>query len=384
MLACSIVRSRAPMRGLRLALVVLAALGLTAGCSGGDGEADAADAGSSGGQDVTQPADATQDTGPDVAQGSLKWALYSPDGTEKMRAVAPRPGKPGQYVVVGDGASVMRFEGTAFKDLSPASIGKSNLRAVWAGAGGQIAVAGEGNALLVHDGEDWISAQLNPTAPVTFRGVHGPDAGHLWAVGEGRSAFQLQEATWLPVEVSVSADGGEAIAASANFVAVHALTADDVWIAADKGTKAEGVAVHRVGGSWKGYALPVAPRDIWAAPGADKDPAGKVFVVGGTAEPYVATFDGQGFKALSSDVLNWKQGFTAVRGLDADQVWAAALKGQLRRKGAQTWEVVDIASAPGVVPSFSVTKDLVGLALHGPQEMVALTAFGLYRYGVQP
>jgi hypothetical protein len=299
-----------------------------------------------------------------------------------MRAVAVVPGSPGHYVVVGDDARVWRFDGSAFSDLSPPGIGTSDLHAVWVASDGNVVVAGAGNSLLIFDGKDWQPAQVNPAQPVTFRAVAG-GGGAIWAVGDGVAAWRYKDAAWLPETVSPTE--GTGIGESAAFVAVAVDGKGNPWIAADQAVGAKSVVLRMSGKTWTGMPLAAMARNLWLAPGAEDDASGKVFVAGGVGEPLVAIFDGkEAFDALSSDALNWKQGFTSLAGLSKDLVWAAGLKGQLRRRNGATWDVVTVASAAGVTPPFSTTDDLNDLAVHGEKELVVLSGFTVYRYAVQP
>ena len=325
----------------------------------------------------------TVNVGVDVPEGTLQWRRYEPVESTKMRAVAAVPGKPGQYVVVGDEARVWRFDGRKFTNLQPTGIGKADLYAVWVTEDGVIAVGGTANSLLTFDGAVWQPAPVNPAQPVTFRAISG-GGGQLWAVGDGGSAWRQEGDTWLAEAVTVTAGDGAGIASSANFVGVAVDGAGKAWIAADQGADSASVVVHQVGKKWLGSALANNAGDVWLAAGADKDAKGKVFVAGGTNDPLVAIWDGKGFVEVSLDDLNWKLGFNKIAGLDAERVWVAGLKGQLRRRDGKVWQVVNVASAPGVTPSFSATKDLYDVAVHSEEELLVLSAFTLYRFGVQP
>ena len=360
-------RHRSSVGGFVLLLIV-ATLGA---CNGEEDTEDATDSAADAGAEVSE--DVAGDVVEDVAKGNLQWRRYEPEDPIKMRALAAVPGKPGSYVVVGDKARVWRFDGSA-----------SNLRAVWVASDGRIVVGGAGNALLLYDGQDWQPAPVNPAQPVTFRAIAG-DGGAIWAVGDGRNAWRYKEATWLSEAVTVAADGGTQIGGSASFVGVAVDAKGVPWLVADQAVGAKSLVLKQKGDSWQGLPLPGVASDIWLANGADADPKSRVFVAGGIGAPLVAIYDGSGFAPISSDALNWKQGFTSLDGLDHERVWAAGLKGQLRKRNGDVWDVVNVASAFGVTPSFSVkSSDLVDVAMHGEQELVVLTDFTLYRYAVQP
>ena len=330
------------------------------------------------------------DDGGDVAavdanlpQGTLQWRRFEPPDPVKMRAIAAVPGQAGQYVIVGDEAHVWRFAGGSFTQLQPTGIAEADLHAVWVTEDGRIVVGGEANSLLIFDGDIWQPAPVNPAQPVTFRAISG-GGGQIWAVGDGRSAWRHDGTTWLAETVTVTADDGAAIGGAASFVGVAVDSAGDAWIAANQGADSASVVAHQDGKTWLGAALSETASDIWLAAGADKDAKGRVFAAGGLNDPLVAIWDGAGFAAVSSDNLNWKLGFSQLAGLDADRVWVAGLKGQLRRRDGTTWQVVNVASAPGVTPSFSASKDLVDIAVQGEEDLVVLSAFTVYRYGIQP
>lgn len=370
-------RMKSWQRGLGLALAVA---GLWA-CSDDKGPPDDADvAVEDGGAETSGDA---VDASVDVPAGTLQWRRYEPSEAIKMRAVAAVPGKPGHYVIVGDEARVWRFDGSTFSQLKPTGIGQADLFAVWVAGDGTIVVGGAANSLLTFDGSVWQPAPVNPAQPVTFRAIAG-GGGQIWAVGDGRAAWRHDGTTWLAETVTVTAGDGAGIAAAANFVGVDVDGAGEAWIAADQGAASAAVVVRQEGGKWLGASLALTASDIWLAPGADKDPVGNVLVAGGVSEPLVAIWDGKAFAAISSDDLNWKLGFNKLAGLDAERVWVAGLKGQLRRRDGKVWQEVNVKSAPGVVPPFSATKDLYDVAVHGEEELLVLSAFNLHRFGVQP
>ncbi len=361
-----------------LALFAALMLALAVGCSDDNGSTDKDTAQADGGQDAGDTG--ATDTGGEADSGApkaLQWKPATPTVSKKMRAIAVDPAKPGSYVVVADGAKVLRFADGAFTDASPGNISGANLRGVHVDASGAIVVAGDKSALAIHKNKTWqVAGEIPPSPAVEFLDVDG-DGGVYWAVGVARAAWRYDEGVWAPQTVTITG-ADEGIGKDAQLVAV-AVTGKKVWIACVPGAKSPGLALRKTKDGWKSYPLAQAPRDIWGdEAGAD----GGVCVVGGAASEYVARFSGDKFTAETG--LQWSQGFNAVDGLSADAVWAAAFKGQLRRRDKAGWEVVTIEAPPGTPDPFPTpTSDLVGVAVHGAKEYAVITNFKLYRYGEQ-
>ncbi len=368
-----------PQRVLGAALAALALLALP-GCGNDPDPGDDATATDvSDASEDTGAADTTQaDSGPEL---TLKWTQLVPTTTEKMRAAAAIPGSPGAYVVVGEGASVALLEGGTFTDISPKNVGAAHLNAVWAASKDNIVAAGEGSTLITWDGQSWqVAGAVPPTPVVTFLSLSGDPSGDVWAVGEGAQAWRRTGAVWAPA--AVTSTSGEAIGDKADFVTVSASAKGGVWIAASKGATGGGVVLHSADGkSWKGYPTPEPPRDLWAA--ATAPAKGSALVVGGTTDAYVARFDGDAF--VGAGDVKWSLGFRSAGGTAADQLWIGGLKGQLRAWDGAAWSVVDVAPPPGTVGGFpQPSNDLLDVAVGGPEEVLLVTAYKLYRFGKQP
>ena len=375
-------RFRAVCRPVLLCLAALALL-LQAGC-GADPTtkkgAAAVDAGAGTGADAG--ADAIEvDSGPAL---TLKWTELLPDTTTKMRAAAGVPGKIGSYVIVGEKATVLRLDGAVFTDISPTTIGKPDLNAVWVDADGTIVAAGAESTLITYDGTSWqVAGSIPPSPPVTFLAVHGVPGGKLWAVGEAGQAYTRDKAIWAPAAVSVTASGGEAIGADADFVDVRVTKAGSIWVAVSKGATSAGAVVRSVDGqTWTGVGVATPPRALWVD-GADDSKSGSALVVGGTTSAFVARWDGSAF--VDAGDVKWSLGFRAATGLNPAATWIGGLKGQVRGWDGKAWSVVNIAPPPGTVGGFPTPSgDVLSIAAHDADEVLVLTAFKLYRRGRQP
>jgi hypothetical protein len=332
--------------------------------------------------DTAKTVEDTQDTAqaaaPDTAGvGQVRWRQHIPAHGKKLRAMARQPGKKGSYAIAGDSASVVLFVDGKFTDVSPENLGGANLSGVHVDDKGRVVVAGEKSALAILEDGTWsVAGEVPPAPAVQFLDVSGFGAKY-WAVGVAAQAWKHEDETWVPQAVTVTGDT-EWIGVGAQFVAV-AVHKDEVWIACDPGVTSPGLALRKTAKGWTSYPLKTSPRDIWIAP--DKVDGG-VFVAGGTASEYVARFDGKAFVADKN--LKWKQGFHAVRGLTAAQVWAAGLKGQLRQTAGAAWDVVAIEAPPGTPNPFPPpTDDLVGIGVHAPDALAVITNYRMYSYGTQ-
>lgn len=320
------------------------------------------------------------DAGADVAATVLRWQQHIPTHGKKLRAMTAGVA-PGTYTLVGDNGSVVEFGPKGFKEVSPTNIGGAHLAAVYVDPKGRTVIAGEKSALAIYDDGNWLVAGEVPPAPaVQFLDVGGVGETY-WAVGAAAQAWMHSEGAWIGQAVTVT-EASEPIGPGANFVAVAAV-GNEVWIACEPGLKSPGLALRKIKGGWTSYPLPTAPRDIWVA--GDKVDGG-VVVAGGTANEFVARFDGKKFVAETD--LKWKQGFTAIGGLDASQVWIAGFKGQLRKSDPKVttipgaWQVVPIEAPPGTPGPFPPpSDDLVGIALHGADELAVITTYRMYRFG---
>jgi hypothetical protein len=174
----------------------------------------------------------------------------------------------------------------------------------------------------------------------------------------------------------------------------------DVWIGAGPTTTGGGLVLHGGGsdGKWQAWATDATPRGLWVSePVAKLGGKPKVFVAAGSLTAYLAVMEDQTKGFVKQNAL-WSLGFSGVAGVGADQVWAIALKGQLRRWGAVTcptgqtppclsWSTESIKSPVGTKESEAIetpTADFVSLAIHDAEERVLLTASRLYRWGHQP
>ncbi|MSP93202.1 MAG: hypothetical protein EXR79_15610 [Myxococcales bacterium] len=333
--------------------------------------------------DVADVHDALAETGPDVLDAAVtvqRWAVYTVGAGENLRAVAPVAGKPGSYLVVGDGARAWLFAQNQFTDASPAGIGKSNLRAVWTAPSGTVYVVGEGSALLHRDDKGWEArGEVPPTPAVTFLGVGGVDDKDVWAVGSASAAWHFDGSVWAPQVVSPTAvEGGGTFPGLVDFTCVAAGSKGDVWIGAVAQTGTGAYVLHGDGKQWKAWPVDARPAQLWVMAAGVGAP--KVFAVGGSTEHWVAVSDGGAFVRFND--VKWGQRFLSVAGTAAT-VWAGASKGQLRKWSAGAWAVELVKEPPGTPEKFTPSEDLIGLAVHDADERLVLTATKAYRWGKQ-
>lgn len=373
------------LRAMSLTMALaLAACGSSKAAStpGADAHADAADVG-------TAPQDVAKDA--PTVPSTLKWVVYPSGSTAKMRAIAADPSHPGSYVIAGASAHVWRLDGTELSEHSPTNIGSSNLRAAWVAADGTAFVAGEGNALLRQDGDAWALAEELPASPaVQFTGVCGASSKEVWAVGENAAAWRWDGSAWLPETVSVTESvDGALFGVNPSFSAVFVRGANDVWIAGGPGAASAGFVVHGTGsGAWKAWAVDQVPSALWVSEAVPSLGAkARVFVVGGSAEDYVAILDDKAFVRQDNKLLQWKQGFLGIGGASADLAWATSTKGQLRKYDHGTWSLDGIQSPVGTKPSEAISVaaiDLRAVAVLNADERAVLSDFKVFRWGMQP
>lgn len=368
---------RAPARLARLVGAGLA-LALLASCSDGGGNNDDVDAGAldaldAGASDAAADA-AEQDVG---APTTLKWGEYSAPVLADLTAVAAVPGEPGAYVLVGEENTVLRFDGATFVADAPAGLGQADLRGVWVTPAGRTIVAGDGSALAVADEDGWtVAGEVPPTPAVRFRAVAGNADDLAWAVGEAAAAWRFDGTVWAPEEVSVTG-----VTDATTFVDVAVGADDTVWLLGREAGADAGVLVRGGPGAWQSWPLDGAPRALAIGDGEAGAPV--AVVVGGTLEAWGTVFDGTDFKSLGSSELQWQQAFGTVAYRDGRFI--AGAKGQLRALEAGAWSIVDVKSPVGTRdPIGPIGDDFVGIAIAGPEELLAITPFAAYRYGQQP
>ena len=349
---------------------------------GSDAHADTADVGP-----------IAQDVAKDVASvpSALKWAAYPSGSTAKMRAMAVDPSRPGSYVIAGASGHVWRLDGTVLSDHSPTNIGSSNLRSAWVAADGTAFVSGEGNALLRQDGDGWALAEELPSSPaVQFTGISGASSKDVWAVGENAAAWRWDGSAWLPETVSVTESvDGALFGVNPSFSAVFVRGANDVWIAGGPGAASAGFVVHGTGsGAWKAWAVDQVPAALWVSEAVPALGAkARVFVVGGSAQDYVAILEDKAFVRQDNKLLQWKLGFLGVGGASADLAWVTSTKGQLRRYDHGTWSLDGIQSPVGTKPDQAISvsgTDLRAVAVLSADERAILSDFMVFRWGMQP
>jgi hypothetical protein len=305
-----------------------------------------------------------------------RWQVY-PLGAGKLRALAAVPGKVGQYLAVGDTAQAWRFDATQAHDISPQTLGKAHLRALWAQSESLAIAGGDGSTLALFDGKDWDPVGAVPPQPIAnFTGVHGSGAKDAWAVTKEGAAWHFDGAQWEPRAVTPT--GGE-LAAGAEFTCVAVAAENDIWVGAGPAVGGGGLVLHGDGkGVWTALKTDAVPAALYVVPGGKQ----RAFAVGGVTEDYVAISTGGGpFERQKAANLAWKQRFLALAGAGGD-VWAAASKGQLRNWHEGTWTTVDIKEPIGS-PKIFVGDDLVGVAVHNANELAVVTAGQIARWGQQ-
>ncbi len=347
-----------------------------AGCGTDDGPKSEADTGA----DVEDVAadTTTADTEPSDSsvQLQVKWTAKTPPLDGKVLGGAVIPGKPGHYLLVGEAAGVVEMTPEGSTVRKPAGVGNANLEAAWVDATGLAFAAGNQSSLLVGSGDDWqLVGEIPPNPPAWFHAIDG-DGKVVWAVGDDRVAWRRgADEAWLAQEVSVTE--GDALPEGADFVGVD--VADQgavVWIAASLGNDG-GALLEKIDGGWRRVDIAISPRAIWRADNGD------VWVVGGTAEAFVARWTGK--ELVTETELQWKLGFRSVSGLAKGPVWAGALKGQLRAFDGKAWSVVNIAPPVGTPKPFAAPSgDIVAILPHAADEWLVVTPFTVYRYGAQP
>ncbi len=356
-------------------------------------------------------ADTSDDAATDVAAEvivptQLKWTAAPPAGETArsgLNAVTPIPGSRGQYLVVGDGAQFLRYDGTALVDEPPPpGIAATDLTAVWVAPEGDVFLAGKGSALWMRNADGWtLVGEIPPSPVVDFTAISGTSRSNPWAVGERAQAWEFDGEYWEPRAVTPT-DATLQLTDDAAFTCVQVRGKGDVWIGAGPTTTGGGLVLHGGGsdGKWQTWATEATPRGLWVSEPVVKL-AGKprVFVAGGSLTAYVAIMEDDTKGFVKQNAL-WSLAFSGMAGISSDQVWAVALKGQLRHWGAVTcapgqpppclgWSIESIKSPVGTKESEAIEKvlppgDFVGLAIHDVEERVLLTSSRLYRWGHQP
>jgi hypothetical protein len=386
---------------LRLPILLALSLAALPSCGGtDDGATDTA---------VVDTADTADDAATDIVAEvtvptQLKWTAAPGIGQAArsgLNAVTPIPGSKGQYLVVGDSAQFLRYDGTALVDEPPPpGIAATDLTAVWVAPEGDVFLAGKGSALWMRNADGWtLVGEIPPSPVVDFTAISGTSRSTPWAVGERAQAWEFDGEYWEPRAVTPT-DATQQLTDDAAFTCVHVRGKGDVWIGAGPTTTGGGLVLHGGGsdGKWQAWATDATPRGLWVSePVAKLGGKPKVFVAAGSLTAYLAVMEDQTKGFVKQNAL-WSLGFSGVAGVGADQVWAIALKGQLRRWGAVTcptgqtppclsWSTESIKSPVGTKESEAIetpTADFVSLAIHDAEERVLLTASRLYRWGHQP
>lgn len=367
------------------AVVLVLAAALAFGCGGEKPSPtpDATDA--SDATDSGETVDALVDAGGDAADTSgwtVKWTQSTPPLPGEANGGAIVPGKPGHFVLVGEQATVAVVTPTGTQLHSIPGAGSATLNAAYVGADGAAVVAGSHSVLATGVGDEWqLVAAIPPTPPATFRAVDG-HGGSVWAVGNDGIAWRRDDkGVWLAEAVSVTegaaGESAAALPAGADFTAVAvAESGKVVYLGVDLGNEG-GALLEKVAGGWRRLTLAVAPTQVWRAPG------GVVYLAGGALEPFVARWNGTKLEPLTG--LQWSLGFRSVRGVADDLVYFGARKGQLRRFDGKAVTVVDVAPPVGTPKPFPApSADLLAVLPHGADDLLVVTAFFTYRYGLQP
>ncbi len=358
---------------------------LAFGCGGEPEDAKADAKGDVDAEDTAKTVDAGADSAGDAADTigwTVKWTQSAPPLPGEAHGGAIVPGQPGHFVLVGEQAAVAVVTPTGTQLHSIPGAGSANLHAAYVGANGEAVVGGSHSVLATGVGDEWqLVAAIPPTPPATFRAVDG-HGGSVWAVGNDGVAWRRDDkGVWLSEAVSVTEGAAGAPAAAlppgADFTAVAVAEAGKVvYVGVDLGNEG-GALLEKVEGGWRRLALQVAPAQVWRAPG------GVVYLAGGALEPFVARWDGAKLEQLPG--LQWSLGFRSVRGAADNLVFFGARKGQLRRFDGKAVSVVDVAPPVGTPKPFPApSADLLAVLPHGPDDVLVVTAFYTYRYGLQP
>jgi hypothetical protein len=230
----------------------------------------------------------------------------------------------GKDLYLAAGTQVWHYDGTSWNDLLPGLPPATSIHAIW-GAGGTLFGAGGGGLVTYYDGT-W----HNSTSTTGMSGWGPPKYSSVWS--NGSEAYAVGGAT-------------------------------------DATSQTEGAFAHFSGGSWNATAIayPSAVlQSVWGSSTA--------YAVG-DANPYVTAVElmPTGATSLPNTMALAPASLATIWGAAPADIYVGGVRGTvLHFDGTSTW-----ANA-GPVPTL---PDLVQLSGTGPNDIYAMSADGVWRYG---
>lgn len=237
---------------------------------------------------------------------------------------------------------ILHWNGSAWSTTSAGSAGTSLYRGwsaspddVWS-----IGVDGTGGFILRRQAGSWlrVSSGWWPNA------AWGSSATDIWAVGY--QMVQHWDGTlWTAVPTATASD----------LIAVHGLTADDVWAVGSGGA-----ALHWDGRTWSSVetGTNATLRGVWGRAADDVWAVGTCSLTPGTIrdcdpqsgnEALIVHWDGRAWRRVASGTRSW---LNAVWGRSANDVWAVGVGGTILHWDGAAWTAT---------PSGSRSADLRGV-----------------------
>lgn len=216
---------------------------------------------------------------------------------------------------VGSGGLVLRYDGTAWNQLSDPRVG-----ALYASAGSpeDFWMAGAGGTLMRWDGTRWTRHFAGTS--VNLIGLWAGSPQDVWAAGGSGTLLHWDGTRWSSVPSGVTAA----------LRGVWGSRSDDVWAVGDSG-----VILHWDGGAWSQVSITGLGTltDVWGSSASD------VWAVGTGAT--VAHYDGAAWTRVNLGGLDFDYGtsFAAVQGSSATDVWVVANEGKVLHFNGSTWRI---------------------------------------------
>jgi hypothetical protein len=217
--------------------------------------------------------------------------------------------------IVGDGNTVLRFDGVSWTPLASDATQSTSLRGAWGASPSEVWAVGSGGTVLRCSGGT-ASKQSSGTGYL-LNAVWGSAANDLWAVGSLGALVHYDGASWS----TVSSGTGSSL------YAIHGSSASEV-----RAVGANGTAIRLSAGVWKTESIPetIAGLHAIAASGP-----GNV-LVGGTSGT-LRRFDGASWSKLATRASS---SLTAVWS-GAGETWAVGKSGLVLRSGPGGWQMIE-------------------------------------------
>lgn len=213
---------------------------------------------------------------------------------------------------VGRNGLVLRFDGSAWREVSEAKVTTNNLLAIWGTAKDDIWSVGAFGTIVHFDGTRW-SVVASPDTLDTLRGVWAAARDNVFAVGDRGTVTHYDGVQWRAAQQTPN-----------RLNAVWGRNRDDVWAVGEAGT-----VLHYDGKAWS----TIPQSGVLTLTGVHGASSGALFVVAGGGST-VLHYESNTFKARSSGVT---ARLNSVWAVDERQAYAVGAGGTIVAWDGTSW-----------------------------------------------